>query len=144
MFSLLGRGICWISEFLCTGLKGDGEETKADAISRDDREWYNPTFSTIRGLLVLAMYLGSRGFEYVVLQTPPLSCARSDFVSFFSPHSGPCFLFNGLAMRLVEDFGLHLDLSRLTTGRGHIAPSLPTELAIARRDCFFSAMSCDM
>jgi len=39
---------------------------------------YNPTLSTIRGLLVLGLYLAGRGFD------------------------GPCFMFVGLALKLTE------------------------------------------
>ncbi|GJN93620.1 hypothetical protein Rhopal_006677-T1 [Rhodotorula paludigena] len=46
-----------------------------------DQEWYNPALSTIRGLLVLGLYLAGRGFD------------------------GPCFIFVGLALKLTEDIG---------------------------------------
>lgn len=39
---------------------------------------YNPALSTIRGLLVLGLYLAGRGFD------------------------GPCFIFVGLALKLTE------------------------------------------
>ncbi|ORY50689.1 hypothetical protein BCR35DRAFT_356107 [Leucosporidium creatinivorum] len=104
------------------GLLGD-VETRGDVFVTWaryllDQEWYNPTLSTIRGLLVLALYLAGRGFD------------------------GPCFMFLGLALRLVEDFGCFLDVHRLSVG----APpgGVSEEVAKARRDTFFSAFCSDV
>ncbi|GAA5847252.1 hypothetical protein JCM9279_006158 [Rhodotorula babjevae] len=82
-----------------------------------DQEWYNPTLSTIRGLLVLGMYLAGRGFD------------------------GPCFMFVGLALKLTEDFGLNLGPHRLSMSMGI---PLSDELVTARRDCFWSAFCSDI
>ncbi|KPV73843.1 uncharacterized protein RHOBADRAFT_54437 [Rhodotorula graminis WP1] len=82
-----------------------------------DQEWYNPTLSTIRGLLVLGLYLAGRGFD------------------------GPCFMFVGLALKLTEDFGLNLGPHRLSINMGM---PLSDELITARRACFWSAFCSDI
>ncbi|GAA5895800.1 hypothetical protein JCM8208_005091 [Rhodotorula glutinis] len=82
-----------------------------------DQEWYNPTLSTIRGLLVLGLYLAGCGFD------------------------GPCFMFVGLALKLTEDFGLNLGPHRLSMNMGM---PLSDELVTARRDCFWSAFCSDI
>ncbi|BGP42685.1 hypothetical protein JCM10450v2_006792 [Rhodotorula kratochvilovae] len=82
-----------------------------------DQEWYNPALSTIRGLLVLGLYLAGRGFD------------------------GPCFIFVGLALKLTEDFGLNLGPHRLSMSMGI---PITDELVAARRDCFWSAFCSDI
>ncbi|KAK4046929.1 hypothetical protein OIV83_005720 [Microbotryomycetes sp. JL201] len=81
-----------------------------------DQELYCPAISTIRGLLVLGLYLAMRGFD------------------------GPCQMFTSQAFRLVEDFGLHLGVHRLTVGKGYI----PEELNNTRRNTFWTAYSVDL
>ncbi|KAK4700541.1 hypothetical protein P7C70_g5706, partial [Phenoliferia sp. Uapishka_3] len=102
------------------GLQGD-PDTRGDVFMTWaryllDQEWYNPNLATIRGLNILGMYLAGRGFD------------------------GPCFMFTGLAMRLCEDFGLHLGIHRLSIGVGGISE----ELITSRRDAFFSTLSHDV
>ncbi|KAM0791828.1 hypothetical protein ACM66B_004087 [Microbotryomycetes sp. NB124-2] len=81
-----------------------------------DQELYCPAISTIKGLLVLGLYLAMRGFD------------------------GPCTMFTAQAFRLVEDFGLHLGVHRLTVGKGFV----PEELNNARRNMFWTAYSVDL
>ncbi|CEQ42328.1 SPOSA6832_04129 [Sporobolomyces salmonicolor] len=76
-----------------------------------DQEWYNPAESTIRGLLVLGLYMAGRGFD------------------------GPCFVFVRLAQVLTEDFGLHLGGHRLSMGLG---VGVGEPLLNARRDTFWN------
>ncbi|GAA5887094.1 hypothetical protein JCM5296_001592 [Sporobolomyces johnsonii] len=82
-----------------------------------DQEWYNPAESTIRGLLVLGLYMAGRGFD------------------------GPCFVFVRLAQVLTEDFGLHLGGHRLSMGLG---VGVGEPLLNARRDTFWSAFASDV
>ncbi|GAA5853879.1 hypothetical protein JCM8547_007483 [Rhodosporidiobolus lusitaniae] len=102
------------------GLIGD-PETRGDVFitwSRYllDQEWYSPTLSTIRGLLVLGLYLAGRGFD------------------------GPCLIFVKNALTLAIDFGLNLGMHRLSMSMGvHITD----ELVSARRDCFWSCFCSD-
>ncbi|PRQ75792.1 Fungal specific transcription factor domain-domain containing protein [Rhodotorula toruloides] len=81
-----------------------------------DQEWYNPALSTIRGLLVLGLYMAGRGFD------------------------GPCVIFVGSALKLTEDFGLNLGPHRLSMSMGL---EISEELITARRDCFWSAFASD-
>ena len=49
-------------------------------------------------------------------------------------------MFIGLSMKLVEDFGLHLGIHRLSVGAG-----LTDEVLVAsRRNAFFSAFAADV
>ncbi|KAK4048987.1 hypothetical protein OIO90_005622 [Microbotryomycetes sp. JL221] len=106
------EGACSIASDLDT--RGDVFATYARHLL--DQELYSPALSTIRGLIVLGMYLAMRGFD------------------------GPCTMFTGQAFRLVEDFGLHLGVHRLTVGKGFI----PDELINARRNMFWTAHSTDL
>ncbi|GAA5988920.1 hypothetical protein JCM11641_002915 [Rhodosporidiobolus odoratus] len=81
-----------------------------------DQEWYNPALSTIRGLLVLGLYLAGRGFD------------------------GPCLVFVKNAMTLAVDFGLNLGPHRLSMSFG---VPISDELISARQDCFWSCFASD-
>ncbi|BGP19264.1 hypothetical protein JCM10213v2_007351 [Rhodosporidiobolus nylandii] len=82
-----------------------------------DQEWYNPALSTIRGLLVLGLYLAGRGFD------------------------GPCLIFVKNALTLAIDFGLNLGPHRLSLSMG---VPITDELITARRDAFWSAFASDI
>ncbi|GAA6010938.1 hypothetical protein JCM10207_004000 [Rhodosporidiobolus poonsookiae] len=82
-----------------------------------DQEWYNPALSTIRGLLVLGLYLAGRGFD------------------------GPCLVFVKNALTLAVDFGLNLGPHRLSMSMGL---EISEETIAARRDCFWSAFCSDI
>jgi hypothetical protein len=81
-----------------------------------DQELYNPGLSTIRGLLVLGLYLAGRGFD------------------------GPCLMFVKSALTLAIDFGLNLGINRLTMNMG---VTISEETIVGRRDCFWSAFASD-
>ncbi|GAA5985225.1 hypothetical protein JCM10908_002575 [Rhodotorula pacifica] len=81
-----------------------------------DQEWYNPSMSTIRGLLVLGLYMAGRGFD------------------------GPCQMFVSQAAKLAEDFGLNLGPHRFTQEAG--AP-ISSETFASRTHCFWSTYSQD-
>ncbi|GAA5880587.1 hypothetical protein JCM3774_004744 [Rhodotorula dairenensis] len=81
-----------------------------------DQEWYNPSMSTIRGLLVLGLYMAGRGFD------------------------GPCQIFVGLALKLAEDFGLNLGPHRLTQPPGG---AIPKAVFHSRCECFWSTFASD-
>ncbi|GAA5906172.1 hypothetical protein JCM6882_006066 [Rhodosporidiobolus microsporus] len=80
-----------------------------------DQEWYHPDLSTVRSLTVLSVYLAGQALD------------------------GPALMFMSQAMRLCEDFGLHLDVHRLQIGSGGIAQDLRT----ARRNAFYAAFIVD-
>ncbi|GAA6036432.1 hypothetical protein JCM8097_003503 [Rhodosporidiobolus ruineniae] len=82
-----------------------------------DQEWYNPALSTIRGLLVLGLYLAGRGFD------------------------GPCLIFVKNALTLAIDFGLNLGPHRLSMSMG---VPITEELVSARRDAFWSSFCSDI
>ncbi|GAA6028550.1 hypothetical protein JCM8097_007276 [Rhodosporidiobolus ruineniae] len=80
-----------------------------------DQEWFHPDISTVRSLTCLAFYLAGQALD------------------------GPALMFASQAMRLCEDFGLHLDIHRLQIGSGGI----PQALREARRNAFFAAFLMD-
>ncbi|BGP17687.1 hypothetical protein JCM10213v2_005726 [Rhodosporidiobolus nylandii] len=81
-----------------------------------DQEFYHPDISTIRSLTCLAVYLAGQALD------------------------GPALMFAAQAMRMVEDFGVHLDIHRLSIGSGGISQSLRS----ARRNAFFAAFQTDV
>ncbi|KWU43954.1 hypothetical protein RHOSPDRAFT_34576 [Rhodotorula sp. JG-1b] len=81
-----------------------------------DQEWYNPSMSTIRGLLVLGLYMAGRGFD------------------------GPCQIFVGLALKLAEDFGLNLGSHRLAQMPAEV---IPKAVSTSRSECFWAAFASD-
>ncbi|GAA5824958.1 hypothetical protein JCM11251_006040 [Rhodosporidiobolus azoricus] len=80
-----------------------------------DQEWLHPDFSTIRSLTTLSVYLAGQAMD------------------------GPALMFASQAMRLCEDFGLHLDIHRLRIGSGGI----PQHLRDLRCGAFYSAFFMD-
>ncbi|GAA6021663.1 hypothetical protein JCM10207_008106 [Rhodosporidiobolus poonsookiae] len=81
-----------------------------------DQEWYHPDVSTVRALICLSTYLAGQALD------------------------GPALMFGAQAMRLTEDFGLHLDVDRLQIGSGSISDSLRA----SRRNAFYAAFSMDI
>ncbi|KAI5477975.1 phosphoinositide 3-kinase [Pseudohyphozyma bogoriensis] len=79
-------------------------------------EWDGPKLSTVRGLTLISVYYAGRGYD------------------------GASWVYGGQAMRLVQDFGLHLGIHRLAIGSGGIDESLIR----ARRHAFYSSFSIDV
>ncbi|GAA5918333.1 hypothetical protein JCM6882_008217, partial [Rhodosporidiobolus microsporus] len=82
-----------------------------------DQEWYNPQLSTIRGLLVLGLYLAGRGFD------------------------GPCLVFVKNALTLAIDFGLNLGPHRLSMSMG---VAITDDLIESRNSTFWSCFCSDI
>ncbi|GAA5821674.1 hypothetical protein JCM11251_000965 [Rhodosporidiobolus azoricus] len=82
-----------------------------------DQEWYNPQLSTIRGLLVLGLYLAGRGFD------------------------GPCLIFVKNALTLAIDFGLNLGPHRLSMSMGL---TITDDLIESRNGAFWSCFCSDI
>ncbi|GAA5920478.1 hypothetical protein JCM1841_003502 [Sporobolomyces salmonicolor] len=81
-----------------------------------DMEWFHPDISTVRALVGMSVYLAGQALD------------------------GPALMFAGQTMRLCEDFGMHLDVHRLSIGHGGISEHLRN----ARRDAFYAAFEHDV